>query len=337
MKVLVTGANGFLGSAVVQRLLYSTDYFVRCLVRPGSSHARLDDLISKYIGRVEIVYGLLSSSETCSASIQDIDIVFHLASSKNGAPAEMFQGSSVATKQLLDAIRATSHNIKLLHCSSFSVYGVAELPKGAMVDENSPVETAPHKRDLYAYSKWHQEQLVRQYAEQYGIPTAILRPGVIYGAGGSSMTPRVGLSLFGIFLFIGGDNTVPLTHVLNCADAFVVAAEHADYNGAIYNVVDDDLLTARKYLQLYRKNVENLKTIRIPYGLMMLISSACEWYFRKSKGQLPEIFTRYKTANMWKGNIFNNDKLKQIGWKPSINTFDGVRNYFYSLKTGSAK
>ncbi len=332
MKVLVTGANGFLGSAVVERLLFSTDYFVRCLVRPGSPHFNIDALLYKYPTRCEIVYGSLNNLETCSTCILDIGIVFHLASAKGGAPAEMFQGSSVATKQLLEAIKSSTQKIKLLHCSSFSVYGVAELPKGTTVDENTPLETVPHRRDVYAYSKWHQEKLVRQYAEQFGIPTVILRPGVIYGPGGSPMTPRVGLSLFGVFLFMGGNNIIPLTHAMNCADAFVVAAEHADFNGGAYNVVDDNLLTAREYLKLYRMKVERLRSIRVPYGLLMKISSICEWYFAKSKGQLPEIFTKYKTANMWKGNKFNNSKLKNIGWIPAINTETGVNEYFASLK-----
>lgn len=332
MKVLVTGANGFLGSAVVSRLLSTTENFVRCLVRSGSSHTNIDNLISRYPDKCEIVYGSLNNLETCNTCIHDIDIVFHLASAKSGAPAEMFQGSSVATKQLLEAIRSTSRNIKFLHCSSFSVYGVAELAKGAIVDENTPIETIPHKRDLYAYSKWHQDKLVRQYAEQYGIPTVILRPGVIYGPGGSPMSPRVGLSLFGIFLFLGGNNILPLTHVSNCADAFVVAAGKANFNGDIYNVVDDGLVTASDYLKRYRKEVERLRYVRIPYWLMLKTSSICEWYFSKSNGQLPEIFTKYKTSNMWKGNQFNNDRLKQIGWNPAIATVDGIYQYFISLK-----
>lgn len=332
MKVLVTGANGFLGSAVVQNLLFSTDHFVRCLVRPGSTHSNIDTLITKYPDRCEIVYGSLNNLETCINCILDICIVFHLASAKGGAPAEMFQGTSVATKQLLEAIKASSRKVKLLHCSSFSVYGVAELPKDATVDENTPLETAPHRRDVYAYSKWHQEKLVRQYAEQFGIPTVILRPGVIYGTGGSPMTPRVGFSLFGVFLFMGGNNIVPLTHVSNCAAAFVVAADHANFNGNVYNVVDDNLLTAREYLQIYKIRVERLHSVRIPYWLLMKISAICEWYFVKSKGQLPELLTKYKTANMWKGNKFNNSKLKKIGWIPTIDTVSGINDYFASLE-----
>jgi hypothetical protein len=64
----------------------------------------------------------------------------------------------------------------------------------------------------------------------------------------------------------------------------------------------------------------------------MKISSICEWYFVRSKGQLPEIFTKYKIANMWKGNQFDNSKLKGISWLPAIKTTTGIEEYFSSLK-----
>ena len=127
MKVLVTGANGFLGVALVSKLLANTDFYIRCLVRPGSDTGKLQQTLSSCYGRWEIVYGALNNIDHCLQSIEDVDLVFHLASAKSGAPAEMFQGSSVATRVLLEAIRKTEARVKLIHCSSFSVYGVAGL------------------------------------------------------------------------------------------------------------------------------------------------------------------------------------------------------------------
>jgi nucleoside-diphosphate-sugar epimerase len=331
MIVLVTGSNGFLGTALVSRLIELTQYDIRCLVRQGSSHDKLDTVIKDFSHRCQIVYGSLNNNQNCLDMIKGVECLFHLASAKGGPPAEMFKDSSVATRNLLEAIKNTDKSIKFVHCSSFSVYGVSALNKGELINENAPLEKYPVKRDIYSYTKLHQENLVKSYYEKHGIPTVILRPGVIYGSGGTAISPRVGLNLFGIFLFIGGKNILPLTYVDNCAEAFVVAAKSADFSGDIYNIVDDDLIDAKTFLSLYRKNVDKCRYIPIPYWLMWLLSILCEKYFKRSKGQLPDVFTRYKTASIWKPQKYSNEKLKKLGWLPRISTKEGLNNHFHSL------
>ena len=332
MIVLVTGANGFLGTALVSRLIEHTPYDIHCLVRQGSSHDKLDKVIRDDSRRCRIVYGSLNSYQDCLDMIEGVGCVFHLASAKGGPPAEMFKDSSVATRNLLDAIRNSNAGIKFVHCSSFSVYGVSGVKKGAVIDEKTPLEQNPVKRDIYSYTKLHQENLVKSYSERHGIPTVILRPGVIYGPGGTAISPRVGLNLFGMFLFIGGRNILPLTYVDNCAEAFVAAARSAAFSGDIYNVVDDNLINAKTFLSLYRKNVNKCKYVPIPYWLMWFLSILCEKYHQRSKGQLPDVFTRYKTASIWKPQKYNNAKLKGLGWLPRITTEEGLNNHFLGLK-----
>ena len=335
MIVLVTGANGFLGTALVSSLIEQTEHEIRCLVRQGSSHDKLDTLIRDFSHRCRIVYGSLNRCEDCLEMIKGVECVFHLASAKGGPPAEMFKDSSVATRNLLDAIKDSAPGIQFIHCSSFSVYGVSGVKKGVVIDEKTPLEQEPVKRDIYSYTKLHQENLVKFYSEKHGIPTVILRPGVIYGPGGTAISPRVGLNLFGIFLFIGGKNILPLTYVDNCAEAFVVAAKSADFSGDIYNVVDDNLINAKTFLSLYRKNVDKCRYVPIPYWLMWLLSIFCEKYYQRSKGQLPDVFTRYKTASIWKPQQYNNAKLKGLGWLPRISTEEGLNKHFLSLKNQS--
>ena len=101
--------------------------------------------------------------------------------------------------------------------SSFGVYGVADLPRGHLLDESTPLEPHPERRDLYSQAKLRQEKLFREYEPKLGLDLVVVRPGVIYGPGGNAMSSRVGLDVFGVFLDMGRKNILPLTYVENCA------------------------------------------------------------------------------------------------------------------------
>ena len=146
------------------------------------------------------------------------------------------------------------------------------------------------------------------------------------------MSARVGLNFFGVFLHLGGGNRIPVTYVENCADAIVAASQNPDAVGHVFNVVDDDLPTASGYLRRYRREVTRMRSVRIPYAGMWLVSRSVEWYHRRSRGQLPAVFTRYKTATLWKGTRFDNTKLKCIGWAPRVTTREGLAKSFAYLR-----
>jgi nucleoside-diphosphate-sugar epimerase len=215
--------------------------------------------------------------------------------------------------------------------SSFGVYGVAGLPKGTTVDEDTPLESHPERRDHYSHAKLKQERVFQEYRAK-GLPITILRPGVIYGPGGGAMSARVGLRLPGVFLYMGGKNLLPLSYVDNCAEAIVVAAERARFDGDIYNVLDDELVSCDEYLRRYQKEVERLKVVPLPYPMAVAASAAVEWYHRYSQGQLPAILTPYKVKTSWKGNTFSNAKLRKLGFAPIVSTEDGLARTFAYLK-----
>jgi nucleoside-diphosphate-sugar epimerase len=119
-----------------------------------------------------------------------------------------------------------------------------------------------------------------------------------------------------------------LSHVRNCAEALVVAGMHPDATGHAFNVCDDDLPSCGRYLREYRKNVRKLRVVPVPYGVLQLMSRGVERYHIRSQGQLPAVFTPYKTASLWKGNRFPNARLKSLGWKPVVSTRDGMAEAF---------
>lgn len=332
--MLVTGSNGFLGVATAERLLARGTKKVRFLVRAGSDRRRLDKVLAKYPNSdARVVTGGLGSPKEAAALLDGVGIVLHLAAALSGPSAEMFLGTVVTTKNLFEAAAQQSPPPKIVLISSFGVYGVADLPKGHVVTEETPTEPHPERRDHYSHSKLRQEEVAFEYHRKRGVPLTVLRPGVIYGPGGGAFSSRVGLALPGAFLFLGGNNLLPLSYVDNCAEAICVAAENAKFDGDVYNVHDDDLVTAKDYLARYQKNVKKVRNVKVPFIATMALSHAVEWYHRHSKGQLPPIFTPYKTRAMWKGNGFSNAKLRSIGFRPIVSTDEGLARNFEYLRT----
>lgn len=333
MTTLVTGANGFLGVALVRRLLERGARDLVLLVRSGSDRRRLDEVLAAFPdARPELRVGSLSSVEEAARAVAGADVVLHLAAGLSGAAADIFLSTVVTSKHLLEAIERSGAKPKIVLVSSFGVYGVAEQGRGYLVTEDTPLEPHPERRDFYSQAKLRQERLFREVCARAELPLVVLRPGVIYGPGGSAFSARVGLSFPGVFLFLGGDNLLPLTYVDSCAEAIALAAEAPAAVGGTFNVVDDDLPTCREYLRLYQRAVAPVRALPIPYPALRVLSGWVERYHRWSKGQLPAVFTPYKTQTSWGGNRFDNARLKALGWRPRVSTDEGLRRTFAHLR-----
>jgi nucleoside-diphosphate-sugar epimerase len=337
LKILVTGAGGFLGVHVIERLLAHGHTDIRCFLRERSKAERLKQLAELYpAAHLEMCYGNLRSKSDCAHAVADVSLVFHLAAGLKGSAAELFADSVVVSRTLLNALE-TRENISMQHTrvvliSSFGVYGVVPLGRGARVDEQTSLEQHPELRDTYSHSKLRQEQLFWEYQRKDGFELVVLRPGVIYGPGGGAFSNRVGLQVGSLFFHLGGSNLLPLSYVVNCAEAIVVAGTHSDAAGQVYNVHDSELPTAVQYLRAYKGNVKRIRSIRLPYFITRILASSLEAYHRRSQGQLPAIITRYKAAAAWGGNTFSNAKLRALGWQQLIPTSEAMAATFQYLR-----
>jgi nucleoside-diphosphate-sugar epimerase len=336
LKVLVTGAGGFLGVHVVERLLIHGYTDIRCFLRERGKAERLLQVAKAHPGaQLDLCYGNLRSSSDCARAVTDVSLVFHLAAGMKGSPAELFADSVVVSRNLLEALDprdgVPAQKTRVILVSSFGVYGVVPLGRGARVDEQTPLEDHPEWRDTYSHSKLRQEQLFREYQRKVGFELVVVRPGVIYGPGGGAFSSRVGLQIGPVFFHLGGSNLLPLAYVVNCAEAIVLAGTHPDSAGQAYNVHDDDLPTASRYLREYKRHVERIRSIRLPYFMTKMLAWSLEKYHRRSQGQLPAIITRYKAAAAWGGNTFSNAKLKGLGWRPLVATSDAMAQTFEYL------
>ena len=110
---------------------------------------------------------------------------------------------------------------KLIYISSCSVYGVSELRKDQVVDENAPLERHPEKRGFYSEAKLKAEKLLLDTAKEENVPFVCLRPGTIFGHGGEVYTSMMGFSMGNkLFVIIGnGQICIPLVYIDNLVDA----------------------------------------------------------------------------------------------------------------------
>jgi len=148
----------------------------------------------------------------------------------------------------------------------------------------------------------------------------------------------VGIGTFGVFLHLGGSNTIPFTYVDNCADAIALAGLTEGVSGEVFNVVDDDLPSSRQFLRLYKKNVRQFKSVYVPHALSFTLCYLWEWYSRWSEGQLPAAFNTRKWHSFWKKTHYSNEKLKtRLGWTPKVPMTEGFRRYFESCLSGEQR
>lgn len=331
MKILVTGAGGFLGARIIRSLLAAEQRDVRCQIREGRGVGKLQALAaSAQGGAIEVVACNLLSRADTARLVTGVDLIIHAAAGTRGTPADMMLNTVVATRNLLDAAVAAGVK-RVAVVSSFSVYNTESLVDGEWLDESSPVEAVGVDKGPYAFSKVRQEQLVNEYQRRHGFEVVFVRPGVIYGEGGPAMSPRVGIRALGWFASLGGSCLLPLTHVDNCADA-VVAAALRGAPGSIFNVVDDELPTCSHYLRLYRQQVETLRVLRLPYLALMLGARLLQSYSRRSKGQLPAILTPYIVRSTYRPLKYRNAALKSIGWQPTIRIAQGLAQTLATLR-----
>lgn len=329
MKVLITGAGGYLGRRLVEIAAGAKDIHVTALIRKGSDTRHLENTANR------IVFADLAQQNTLSELPHDVDCIYHLAAATSGSHFEMMMNTVVATENLLNALKG-SRVKRFVLVSSFSVYQMSSLKRGALLDETCPIENQLNKRDPYTITKVRQENLVQRKCRELNLPLVIIRPGKIYGPGDHPVPPQLGLTIPDIcFLYIGGKNIIPLTHVTNCAHAIFHAGVTEAIDGEIFNIVDDNLPTQKEFLKAYESILGKIRRkIWLPSPLFTLFAIFFEIVSRKTKGNIPPIITRYRCVNLFGKFKYNNDKAKKmLHWNPDISVCDGVDDMLKNHKT----
>lgn len=311
MRVLVTGASGFLGRSVVRQCA-AAGHETIALVRPLADVSRLD-----WPGEVRIVRGDLRQRGEWCAAIGSVDAVLHLAAGTSGGLPDQLMASVVATENLLDCLGPQPIR-RFVHCSTFSVYDV-EATRGRLI-EDSPIEDHPERRDAYTWTKLAQEKLVVDFCRKAGWSCAVLRPGQIFGPG--KLWDEGAAVKAGRFdLLFAPLSRMRLTFVDNCAAAFVRALG-SDAQGA-FNIVDDDLPSHAQYHRLCRKaGARTGFGIYTPWLLVLLAGWAVRVVnrlFFRGRAKLPELLDLPRQRARWKPLRYPNAKAQDLlGWRPDV-------------------
>jgi nucleoside-diphosphate-sugar epimerase len=332
MKVLVTGATGFLGGRLVRKLL-SDNIEVQCLVRDP----RAAEQLTRNLGQVNVkllswVNGSLEKPESCMRACAGCKAAFHVAAALRGAPALLFMTNVIGTQELMKAAGSAGIQ-RFVLISSLGVYATGRLPEGGILDESCPIDSKPHLRDPYTFSKIAQEEVAWKSHQAGDVSLVVMRPGVIYGPGRECLGNRLGIRLGNYLLRMGGTQILPYTFVDNCVDAICLAGNCPGVEGQTFNIVDDAPPTAIDLVKMYQDQVHPIRVIPVPRLLIKPVLMICELYHNKSRGQLPAILTRYKSEAQWKPLQYSTTKAKSLlHWAPKVGFTTGLQQTFESLQ-----
>jgi nucleoside-diphosphate-sugar epimerase len=315
MRVTVTGGTGFLGSYLVRDLL-AKGVSVRVLARPS---VRAKHLAA---AGVEIVHGDLRDASSIARAVQGADVVYHLAAKVGSAPRKDYFQINVGGTQRVIQKCAENGVGQFVYASSLAVYG--PMKEGTRIDESTAFDDKPQLRDPYSESKIRADEVVSAFAKKSGLPTVILREGIIFGPG--RQLPA-GLFAFRLgttdVVFGKPQNRLPLNYVENLIDSMQVAATTRP-GLREYNVLDDDALTLGRYHEL--KRATDHSRTHFASGWPLYVASPFAEILRPF---IPMGDTRLSTHQLRRAlqdRCYDTSKIRRdLGWSPRISVEEAIR------------
>jgi nucleoside-diphosphate-sugar epimerase len=319
VKALVTGATGFLGRAVVQRL-QREGVIVRALVRPGRTCA---------CDGVELCEGDLCSESSVSGAVRDVDWVVHAGARvvTTGKWEEFAEANIRATRRVIRAARAAGVQ-RIVHISSLSVYDVPR--DDVTITEDSPYESESDARGPYSRSKLAADRSAFFEAAR-GAPVTVLRPGLLYGPGRRPPLARQSVQCAGCRLILATPGyTLPLSYVDNVADAVLLALTRADSVGKAFTIVDENV-PQREYATMYRNaSGEHWWPLFLPVGAIKIAVRLLEAGLGLIGKRSPVTYhqLRRATDSAW----YDRSRAESLlGWRPAVSVREGLSRTFASL------
>ena len=303
-KVLITGAGGFIGSHLVEKLL-KKGALVRAFVRYNSrgDTGLLRMLRGVLLEKLEIIGGDLRDPHAVETATNGCEVVFHLGALISipysyRHPYEVAETNILGTLNLLQASNKTKVG-RIVHTSSSEVYGTARY---VPIDEDHPLQG----QSPYSASKIGADKLAESFYCAYNLPVVTVRPFNTYGPRQSTravIPTIITQALAQEIIRLGNlETTRDFTYVEDTVDGFLLAAEAEGVEGQTFNLGTGEEI---KIGELAKK-----------IGLLVGSTARVELETSRLRPQASEVF------RLISNNSFAREKL---GWQPKYDLGDGLK------------
>lgn len=311
---VVTGANGFVGSHLVDYLL-TKNFEVRCIVRKSSNLQWLQGKEAKIFD-----CGLFDKNKLREA-FNGVNYIFHVAGVvKAKDEAGYFKGNVEATKVLLEVAAEMKDQLKkFIVVSSQTVSGPAQ--KGKPVTE----EMKPNPLTTYARSKLKQEQLALSYKDIF--PVTICRAPAIYGERDTEIFIYFQVFNRGLTTMIGFDKKeLSLLHVADLAEGLYLAAISDKSNGQIYFISSEKFYNWNEVADITSRVLgKKAFRIRIPHFIVFIIAAFAQFFamFSSKPATLNIEKAKDLVQKFW---ICDTSKaMKELGYSQKVSIEEGIK------------
>ncbi|MBW1744634.1 MAG: NAD(P)-dependent oxidoreductase [Deltaproteobacteria bacterium] len=317
MTVLVTGATGYLGTALVPKL-HDAGYTVRILARPSS-----DTTIFSGLRNVEIFHGDVTSKESMEGIEKDIEYLFHLAVLGHYGNVkddqDYFDVNKTGSLNLLEHF-VGSEVKKILFTTTSGALGA--IPHKTVTENDFTPPVTP-----YGMSKYKAELSIKKFAEKHGIPYVMVRLTHVYGPGEMrDLYSIIKMMKRGIFPQVGfSPNLFPAVYVDDAMNGLMLAMEKGRL-GETYIISDKtshDLRTIRRFVRKHLGITSRLYPIFPKYPMLVLFT-VLDWISDRTGIRFPA--SRKNIQFITAGRSFSIQKAKrELGYKPAVSLDEGLR------------
>jgi nucleoside-diphosphate-sugar epimerase len=306
MKILITGATGYVGKHLINELcVYNHDLYA--IIRKTSNSDAL-----KGAG-VNLIECDITQKHEIAKIVEHFDVIIHLAFSL--FPASDSQVNETGFDNVINCFKDKPVK-RFIFVSSALVYGVT--PNDKSIDESFPCTPKMY----FARQQLRAENILMNLYKNNGFPAVILRPSEIYGGvGGFFKTAQLDGYIYGKTPIIGsGKNAVSFTYIGDLIQAILSSIEKSGIEGQIFNINTPGVLSLNDLIRLIKNKVKTKPIIKIPAFVGWIVASFAI-IIAKLKSKVPYIdYDIIRVATMQSGERSITKAEKILGFKPKYNT-----------------